>query len=144
MLGHKQKLLRHMPGCAGAWLRHCSEEVLRLLISLPKSSRLECLGLKKDLDVVKSGSKWPVGSCLSHFATNWEKISVDPRSLGPDWSFGVPHNKKADLGRYTWMLTSLKYYLKNLAQREFIHTTGRAIPVQHLLSQSEMAHGTQW
>ena len=64
-------------------------------------------------------------------------------SLGADWSFGVPHNKEADLGRYTWMLTSLKYYLKNLAQREFIHTTGRAIPVQHLLSQSEMAHGTQ-
>ena len=23
MLGHKQKLLGHVPGCAGAWLRHC-------------------------------------------------------------------------------------------------------------------------
>ena len=24
MLGHKQKLFRHVPGCAGAWLRHCT------------------------------------------------------------------------------------------------------------------------
>ena len=23
MLGHKRKLLGHVPGCAGAWLRHC-------------------------------------------------------------------------------------------------------------------------
>ena len=32
MLGLKQKLLGHMPGCAGAWLRHWSREV-RLLLS---------------------------------------------------------------------------------------------------------------
>ena len=28
MLGHKQKLLGHVPGCAGAWLRHCSRPSL--------------------------------------------------------------------------------------------------------------------
>ena len=35
MLGHKQKLLGHMPGCAGAWLRHCllqTQELTKLQI----------------------------------------------------------------------------------------------------------------
>ena len=54
-----------------------SEEVLRLLNSLPKST-LEGLGMKMDLDIVKRESQRPVGSRLAHFASNWEKISNDP------------------------------------------------------------------
>ena len=29
MLGHKQKLLGHVPRCAGAWLRHCDYYVFQ-------------------------------------------------------------------------------------------------------------------
>ena len=54
-----------------------SEEVLRLLNSLPKSN-LESLEIKMDLETVKRESQRPVSGRLTHFATNWEKISNDP------------------------------------------------------------------
>ena len=32
MLGHKQKLLGHVPGCAGAWLHHCAPSLVPKLV----------------------------------------------------------------------------------------------------------------
>ena len=43
MLGHKQKLLGHMPVCAGAWLRHCCRHNPSIL-SMSTVEEVKCPG----------------------------------------------------------------------------------------------------
>ena len=42
MLGHKQKVLGHVPGCAGAWLRHWYEVVINVNV-LTQHALATCL-----------------------------------------------------------------------------------------------------
>ena len=60
MLGHKRKLLGHVPGCAGAWLRHC----------------LGGLGTGLEKPDVDTSKRIPIGSLIHVDLSNNHKLNL--------------------------------------------------------------------
>ena len=106
-----------------------TEEAIRLLKSLPKS-KLENLGVRVDMEIVRQGAQLPVGGRLVHFSKNWEEISSDPWILetvhGYQVEFHTPPQQvghPSEIRLDATQSQALTKEIKELARKEAIVAT---------------------